>query len=192
MVESCTCAHDALRFKVLCRIAIDPQPSFEPSQENAMRFVLIATVLVSTLFTVASAEADEAANVTTAKRVFLEKMGQGRFDRLDEIYGPGFVAHGSTGDYTLDEDNESGRLWRQAFPDLKVEVLRTVADESFVAVHWSGSGTNTVAAAGMPGKGARATIEGMTIFRFANGRIVEEWSLIDMATLMKQMSAVPK
>ena len=116
-------------------------------------------------------------------------MGQGRFDRLDEIYGPGFVAHSATRDYTLDEDNESGREWRAAFPDLEVEVLRTIADKDFVAVHWRGGGTNTVAAAGMPGKGARASVEGMTFFRFANGRIVEEWSLIDMASLARQVSA---
>lgn len=30
------------------------------------------------------------------------------------IYGEGFVAHGSTGDYTLDEDNASGKEWRKA------------------------------------------------------------------------------
>jgi steroid delta-isomerase-like uncharacterized protein len=157
-----------------------------------MRAKSVAAAALSicfTLFASAAHPADEPANVTTAKRVFLEKMGQGRFDRLDEIYGPGFVAHGANRDYTLDEDNESGRQWRAAFPDLEVKVLRTVADKDFVAVHWSGAGTNTVAAAGMPGKGAKASIEGMTIFRFANGRIVEEWSLIDMASLMRQLSA---
>jgi predicted ester cyclase len=151
-----------------------------------------ALSIVFTLFAFEPATAAEPANVTTAKRVFLEKMGQGRFDRLDEIYGPGFVAHGADRDYTLDEDNESGRQWRAAFPDLVVEVLRTVADDTLVAVHWRGSGTNTVAAAGMPGKGARATIEGMTFFRFADARIVEEWSIIDIASLMRQMSAPPK
>jgi hypothetical protein len=50
-----------------------------------------ATAILMTMLVSGSAAADEAANVTTAKRVFLEKMGQGRFDRLDEIYGPGFV-----------------------------------------------------------------------------------------------------
>ena len=160
-----------------------------------MRATVVAASTLSicfTLFACAALAADESPNITTAKRVFLEKMGQGRFDRLDEIYGPGFVAHGSTGDYTLDEDNESGRQWRAAFPDIEVKVLRTVADASFVAVHWSATGTNTVAAAGMPGKGAKAAIEGMTFFRFVDGRIVEEWSLIDMASLMKQLSAAPR
>ena len=131
---------------------------------------------------------EEAAHTETAKRVFLEKMGAGRFDKLDEIYGPGFVAHSPTADYTLEEDNASGKLWRQAFPDLKVRIERTAADGDLVAVHWSATGTNTVAAAGMPGKGTAASVQGMTFFRFAAGRIVEEWSLIDMAGLMKQMA----
>ena len=152
-----------------------------------MRLGIWATVAVAVLWTGAVAQADDDANVQVAKRVFLEKMGEGRFDKLDEIYGPGFVAHSPSADYTLDEDNASGKLWRQAFPDLKVKVERTVADDDLVAVHWSASGTNTVAAAGMPGKGVAASVQGMTFFRFAAGRIVEEWSLIDMAGLMKQL-----
>ncbi|HET7202736.1 MAG TPA: ester cyclase [Steroidobacteraceae bacterium] len=133
------------------------------------------------------AQADPAANTETAKRVFLEKMGQGRFDQLDQIYGPGFVAHGSSRDYTLEEDNESGKAWRVAFPDLQVNVERTVANDELVAVHWSAAGTNTVAAAGMPGQGKKARVEGMTFFRFAEGRIVEEWSIIDLAALNRQL-----
>ena len=54
-------------------------------------------------------------------------MGQGRFDKLDEIYAPGFVARGPGGrTYTLDEDNASGKEWRRAAPDLKVKIERTV------------------------------------------------------------------
>jgi predicted ester cyclase len=39
----------------------------------------------------------------------------------------------------------------------------------------------------MPGKGARIGIEGMTFFRFSSGRIVEEWTVIDVAELRKQL-----
>jgi predicted ester cyclase len=38
----------------------------------------------------------------------------------------------------------------------------------------------------MPGKGERLGVEGMTMFRFAAGRIVEEWSVVDVATLRKE------
>ena len=153
-----------------------------------MRSIIAILIVCSAMFNFHGlAVAADVDNVRTAKRVFLEKMGEGRFDALDEIYGPGFVAHGSDRDYTLEEDNESGKAWRAAFPDLKVTVERTAASDDLVAVHWKATGTNTVAAAGLPGNGAKAAVEGMTFFRFVAGRIVEEWSLMDMATLMRQM-----
>ena len=150
----------------------------------------LQTLLISLALLGAAAPtlAADTPNVRTAKRVLLEKMGEGRFEKLDEIYGPGFVAHGSTGDFTLEEDNESGRAWRRAFPDLKVTVERTAASEDLVAVHWRATGTNTGKDAGMPGLGDKADVQGMTFFRFnKDGRIVEEWSLMDIATLMTQL-----
>jgi steroid delta-isomerase-like uncharacterized protein len=154
-----------------------------------MRFtsiVLLTCTLCVSVFQVAGAGAAD--NVRTAKRVFLENMAQGRFERLDEIYGPNFVAHGASANYTLEQDNASTKAWRAAMPDLKVTVERTVADRDLVAVHWRAVGTNTVAEGGMPGKGDRVGIEGMTFFRFASGRIVEEWSVVDIATLRKQLT----
>lgn len=147
---------------------------------------LAALALIS-----APAFAGPAENAETGKRVFVEKMGQGRFDRLDEIYGPGFVAHGVDRNYTLDEDNASGKEWRRAFPDLKVDVRRTVAEGDFVAVYWHASGTNSVAAAGLPGLGGKAAMDGMTFFRFENSRIVEEWSVMDIASMLRQLTPKP-
>ena len=53
-----------------------------------MRTQILLVVAVSvafTLFAPMSASADETADEATAKRVFLEKMGQGRFDRLEDL-----------------------------------------------------------------------------------------------------------
>jgi steroid delta-isomerase-like uncharacterized protein len=134
----------------------------------------------------AAAVAGTADNVQLAKRVFLETLAQGRFERLDEIYGHGFIAHGASADYDLSQDTAATRSWRTAMPDLKVTVERTVAAADLVAVHWKAIGTNTVTAGGLPGRGDRIGIEGMTFFRFAAGRIVEEWSVEDIAALRKQ------
>lgn len=153
-----------------------------------LRIAALFALLAATSAGVA-APADPAANRRTAERVFLEKMGQGRFDRLDEIYAPNFVAHAPSGDVDLAGDNASGREWRRAFPDLRVTVARTAVDADLVAVHWHAAGTNTVAAAGLPGSGGRMAIEGMTFFRFADGRIAEEWSVIDIATMLEQLGA---
>jgi steroid delta-isomerase-like uncharacterized protein len=154
-----------------------------------MRLVSIVLLTMALCVSIcACGRADIPDNVRTAKRVFLESMAEGRFDRLDEIYGPNFVAHGASADYTLERDSAATKSWRAAMPDLKVTVERTVADKDLVAVHWKVRGTNTVVAGGMPGNGARIGIEGMSFFRFSSGRIVEAWTIVDIAALRKQLS----
>lgn len=153
-----------------------------------MRRYATAIFALATIVLPAPASADVEADKKTASRVLLEKMGKGDFSRLDEIYGPGFKAHAGTRTVSLEEDNESGKAIRTAVPDLSVAVERVVGEDGLVAVHWSASGTNSVAAAGMPGKGKRLSVQGMTFFRFDKGRIVEEWSLTDEASLMRQLS----
>jgi steroid delta-isomerase-like uncharacterized protein len=153
-----------------------------------MRFVPVLFTIAFSISLCPAAHAGTSDNVRIAKRVFLETMAQGRFDRLDEIYGPNFVAHGASFSYGLEQDTAATRSWRTAMPDLSVTVERTVADKDLVAVHWKAMGTNSVAAGGMPGKGDRVGVEGMTFFRFSSGRIVEEWSIVDVATLRKQLT----
>jgi steroid delta-isomerase-like uncharacterized protein len=152
-----------------------------------MRKLLISALVAGVLAMPVAALASESKNEATAARVLLEKMGQGRFEISDEIYGPNFVAHGFGRDYSLDEDNASGKLLREAFPDMKVTVERSVADGDLVAVHWRSTATNTVKAGPFPGNGRTATIDGMTFFRFDKGRIVEEWTTYDNLSMMKQL-----
>jgi predicted ester cyclase len=130
-------------------------------------------------------------NPQTASRVLLEKMGKGRFEISDEIYAAEFVAHGFGRDYSLSEDNASGKQIRAAFPNLKVSVLRTAGDGNLVAVHWRSEGTNTVKAGTFPGTGKRVVVEGMTFFRFVGCRIVEEWSTYDNLGIMQQLGLIP-
>ncbi len=158
-----------------------------------MRTVLI---LAAALLLVPAASAQPAAandaieaQRATAERVFLEKMGQGKFDISPEVYTPDFRVRAPGGDYTLEMDNASGAEWRRAAPDLKVRVIRTLVEKDFAAVHWHASGTNSVAAAGLPGAGKPFAIDGMTFFRFEGGRIAEEWGVMDIAALMKQLAA---
>ena len=129
----------------------------------------------------------ETANQRTAAHVFLVKMGKGDFSGLDRVYGPDFVVHSAGRKFSLEEDNESGRALRAAAPDMKVSVERMAGDDDLVAVHWRATGTNSVDSAGMPGNGKPFDVEGMTFFRFDRGRIVEEWSVTDWMTLMKQL-----
>jgi hypothetical protein len=156
-----------------------------------MRLSPITCLALSLAALPAMVSAGPKENSATAARVLLEKMGNGKFEISDEIYGPGFIAHGFGRDYSLEEDNASGRLLRQAFPDLKVAVDRTVADGDMVAVHWRSSGTNSVKVGPFPGTGRVAALDGMTFFRFRDGRIVEEWTTYDNLTMMRQLGLMP-
>ena len=156
-----------------------------------MRNLLLTGLTAATFVLSAAVSAGPAEDKVTASRVLLEKMGQGKFEISDEIYGAGFVAHGFGRDYSLDEDNASGRALRAAFPDLKVAVERTVAEDDLVAVHWSSSGTNSVKTESFPGNGKTVAIDGMTFFRFKDGRIVEEWTTYDNLSLMQQLGMLP-
>ena len=120
-----------------------------------------------------------------ARRVLLECLGQGRCEPLKGLYSADFIAHGASASYTLAQDVAATLSWRAAMPDLTLSIERTVAEPGMAAVHWRAAGTNTVAAGGLPGNGERLGIEGMTMFRFADGRIAEEWSVLDIAALRR-------
>jgi len=156
-----------------------------------MLYAILMVASAALLAEPSGAAGDRCSNTRTASRVLLEKMGQGRFEISDEIYGPQFVAHGFGRDYSLAEDNASGKQIRTAFPDLNVSVLRTAEDGELVAVHWRSDGTNTVKSGPFPGAGKRAIVEGMTFFRFADCRIVEEWTTYDNLGMMQQLGLVP-
>jgi steroid delta-isomerase-like uncharacterized protein len=151
--------------------------------------LLVSALVFSALPT--SAIAGPAENKAVASRVILEKMGQGRFDIQPEIYGPGFVAHGFGRDFTLAEDEASGKQLRAAFPDLQLKLDRIIAEGDLVSLHWSATGTNPVTAAPFPGTGKKVAIDGMSFFRFADGKIVEEWSTYDNLTIMQQLGLIP-
>ena len=129
----------------------------------------------------------ESANRRAAAHVFLEKMGKGDFGGLDRIYAPGFVVHSGGRSFSLEQDNDSGKALRAAAPDMKVRIERMAGEADLVAVHWRATGTNTVASAGTPGNGKSFDVEGMTFFRFHQGRIIEEWSVTDWARLNRQL-----
>lgn len=152
----------------------------------------LSALIALLLLLPAAAMAGPAENKALASRIILEKMGKGRFDIQSEIYGPGFIAHGFGRDYTLAEDEASGRQLRAAFPDLATKVERIIAEGDMVSLHWSAVGTNTVAAPGFPGQGKKVAVDGMSFFRFQDGKIVEEWSTYDNLTIMKQLGQVPE
>jgi steroid delta-isomerase-like uncharacterized protein len=68
---------------------------------------------------------------------------------------------------------------------------QVVAEGDLVAVRWTAGGTNTGVGHGLPATGKKAEISGITIFRVKDGKLAEEWGLIDTWGLLKQLGLAP-
>jgi steroid delta-isomerase-like uncharacterized protein len=135
-----------------------------------------------------------AENKKVARRVFDEVWSQGKLDLADEILTPDFVGRpGGMGEPFKGPAGAKefiGRL-REAFPDITFAVDEMVAEGDLVATRWTATGTHHGDFMGFEPTGRQATIGGMTIQRFKDGRIVEGWTQQDALSLLRQLGALP-
>lgn len=78
-----------------------------------------------------------------------------------------------------------------AFSDFKHEIAAQYADGDTVITRIVGSGTHTGEFMGVPPTGKQVSMEGVSIHRVENGKIVEKWSTVDALSLLMQMGAIP-
>jgi len=148
-------------------------------------------VLFLAVPTLAKAGNEQKKNKAVARSFFEEVLDQGRLYKYSESHAADFVAHGHDHDATLAEDIAAAKEERKALPDIRVKVNQMVAEADLVVVYWAASGTNTHEGMGFPATGKRIIVPGMTIFRFKNGKISEEWSVFDMSSAMQQAGLCP-
>jgi steroid delta-isomerase-like uncharacterized protein len=158
---------------------------------TALATVVFAAAALALAVTPSLAADSTARNKAVARRMMEEVLGGGNLALSPEIHTKDFVAHGSTRDFTFEEDFAASKGWREAFPDLRVTVDVIVAEGDKVAVRWTASGTNTGTGNGLPATGKHVVGSGLTIFRFVDGKIAEEWSSFDSLALYRQLGLAP-
>jgi predicted ester cyclase len=73
----------------------------------------------------------------------------------------------------------------------RVEIVDVVGDGDRVAFRFAQSGHHVGPFMGFAPTGRPYAIGGITIMRFAGGRVAERWSAVDMFGLLVQIGAVP-
>jgi steroid delta-isomerase-like uncharacterized protein len=153
---------------------------------NAAAAILMLTALGAC--TAANAGTVQERNKTVAVSFFEDVLDKGRFEHYAESHSKDFVAHTDAGRLaTLEEDVAAAKEERKALPDMRMHVDHVVAERDLVSVTWTATGTNTQAGMGFPATGKRLSTTGMTLFRFSAGKIVEEWSVFDMLSVLTQL-----
>jgi steroid delta-isomerase-like uncharacterized protein len=134
-------------------------------------------------------------NKALMRRWFEEFWNRGRQEVIAEVRSPDAVANGLDGGDTKSRGREPMERFqlnfREAFPDLRVEIQDMVAEGDRVAVRFTVSGTHLGAALGPQPTGHKINFECMVFARIAGGRIVESWNSIDRLRLLQQIGALP-
>ena len=136
------------------------------------------------------------ANKALVRREFEEMFSRGgNLDAAEEFYASGYVLHEPAfGDVRGIEDaRRFAATYRAAFPDLVNSIEDQVADEDKVVTRFRARGTHEGETEDFgPATGNRVEITGITIDRFAGGKIVEEWTNFDALGLLQQIGLIPE
>ena len=158
---------------------------------------LSALIICGSFITTAAVAQDEAqvptGNSAVALRLINEVWNAASLEVLDEIMAPDFVSHGPTHDETknLDDFRTFVAAMRAAFPDLVITAEQVIADGDRMAVAWRVTGTNTGTLDEIPATGQSASLLGVTLYRFADGRIAESWYAWNELDLLTQLGLIP-
>jgi steroid delta-isomerase-like uncharacterized protein len=119
-------------------------------------------------------------NELTHARTALEQVcARGDLERARELYADDFLDHVNALEFRgQDGIAKSVAMYRAMFPDLRIEVVDQMADGDRVVSRWVLHGTH---------RGRRVTLPGITISRFENGKIAEDWTVCDNLGLLRQI-----
>ena len=123
-------------------------------------------------------------------RHLLEQMDEGNpamYDLLAKdyvVHWPGGIdVHGPQG------VKESVTEYYAAFPDLKHIIHDIIAEGDKVAVRYTDRGTHKGEFMGISPTGKQISWSIISVFRLADGKLVEGWIGVDMLSLMQQLGA---
>ena len=80
--------------------------------------------------------------------------------------------------------------FREAFPDLHYTVEDTIVEGDEVVQRTTAHGTMKGDFMGMPASGKTAEWEEIHISRFANGKVVEHWAVVDQLAMLTQLGFI--
>jgi steroid delta-isomerase-like uncharacterized protein len=127
-------------------------------------------------------------NKALARRSW-ELASQHNPDAIEEVYAADLVWHEPDRDIQgLEEAKQFYSKYISAFPDFSFTVEDVIAEGDKVVTRWRARGTHQGEIEDFgPPTGRPFLLEGITIHRIADGKIVEEWERYDNLGLLQQL-----
>lgn len=128
---------------------------------------------------------------TALAHAYWEEFVWGDQGKIAEIVAPDEVHHWGLFETTtgFDAFAEGAERFNDAFPDLRFTVDLAVAQDDLVATLWTATGTQSGEWQGIPATNNEVTWQGINIFRFECGMIVESWAEANHLGLLAQIGS---
>lgn len=127
------------------------------------------------------------------QRYYGEVILKGNFVVLEEVVAKEIVAHGpgfpDLKGYAA--FLHSVQSFRTAFPDVQGTLEDVRAEGDRVGVRWTEQGTHQGEYAGIAATGKAMQWTGISIYRLAEGKVVEMWVQMDHLGLWRQLGVIP-
>jgi steroid delta-isomerase-like uncharacterized protein len=133
-------------------------------------------------------------NKAVIRRLIDEVWNRRAFDAADELFAPEAIIYESgvalpgAGPAVVKEG--IGAICA-AFPDNRITIDDMIAAEDKVVLRWSSLGTHQGVMQGIAPTNRKVAANGIAIYRFADGKVVEEWMNTDQLGILKQLGVVP-
>jgi predicted ester cyclase len=165
------------------------------------RISIIAILLVTSALIIGALKAQnedaQMANTATIERLTDEFLNNGDLDVLDTLYTADAIHHSPLGDLNIEARKMTRTGLGMAMPDFHVEIESLTANDEWVAVLYTFTGTfsgelPTPDGAKVPGNGAEVQLSIGDFFRLNDkGQIIESWETYDNLNLLTQMGMMP-
>jgi predicted ester cyclase len=120
-----------------------------------------------------------------------ENGSQGNFDALDAIVSPDYVLHPED-IRGVEGLKEMVTAYRSAIADLRITIDHQFTEGDYVATRYTIRGSHDGDLMGTPPTGRDVEFTGITVSRCRDGKIVEEWELVDTVGLLRQIGVLPE
>jgi predicted ester cyclase len=125
---------------------------------------------------------------------FDEALNAHSLEALPRFCGAGYVYHANSDGHgdTVGLDAFAGAVatYFEAFPDIHATVLDVIAMDDRAAVRLFETGTHQGPFTGVAATHRRMRWDTIAIYRAENGLLVEEWSVGDNLSLLRQLGAI--
>jgi|SRR5579862_3408972 len=131
-----------------------------------------------------------APNKAIIRRLFDECLNSHDLSLYPELYSKVIYHAPAVGTLRAEAHREFLRSLFAGLPDARWVIEDQVAEGDKVVTRWSAVGTHLGMFLGIAASDNQLVLQGISIHRIANGKIVEEWAEWDTLSMMRQLGVI--